>query len=79
MPDGRRLQGGEAGIELMRLIDRTRRIGNALATIRLTRLVGLIYALISRSRAFLGHFVRNAPGPRRPPVVTEGTGVGEET
>ena len=75
MPDGRRLQSGEAGIELMRLIPRTRRLGRALASLRMTRLVGLVYVLVSRNRPLLGHLVRNAPGPHRPPQLS----VGEET
>jgi predicted DCC family thiol-disulfide oxidoreductase YuxK len=66
-PDGRRLMSGDATVELLSRLAYTRWLGRALAVLRLTPLVGLIYLTVSWARPYLSRLVPDKPGPRRFP------------
>lgn len=64
-PDGTAHSTGSAVIAMLSLLERTRRLGTALAALQMRRLVDVVYWMVSTNRAFLGRFVRDAPGPVR--------------
>lgn len=64
-PSGAAHSTGAASIATLSLLARTSYLGSALAALRLTRVMNVIYWAIARSRGFLGRFVRDAPGPDR--------------
>ncbi len=66
--NGRRLIKGEALVRLLRLLPSFAWLGKLLSLLRLQPLAGLIDHAISKARPFLSRFVRDAPGPRRPPL-----------
>jgi predicted DCC family thiol-disulfide oxidoreductase YuxK len=66
-PDGRRLMSGEATVELLSRLARTRWLGRALMVLHLTPLVTVIYLAVSRVRPYLSRLVPDEPGPRRFP------------
>lgn len=66
-PDGRGLSTGAAAVVTLASVRRTRRLGRALAALRLTGLVGAFYRLLVLSKPFLGRFVADTLGPERYP------------
>lgn len=66
-PDGRRLMSGEATVELLTRMARTRWLGRALSFLHLTPLVELLYLAVSWGRPHLSRVVPDRPGPRRFP------------
>lgn len=65
MPDGRAHSRGAAVIATLTMTSRTRYLGHILTVLRLTKLVDGLYLVVSTYRAFLGRFVKDAPGPER--------------
>ena len=66
-PDGRTYSRGAGLVVTLSTLTYTRWIGRFAATLRLTPVLAFFYALVARSRGFLGRFVRDAPGPVRWP------------
>lgn len=62
--DGNALIKGDAAVALLATLDVTRWLGKMLGWLRLQRLVGAVYLVISRSRPWLSRLVRK----QRPPL-----------
>jgi predicted DCC family thiol-disulfide oxidoreductase YuxK len=66
MPDGAVVGRGAGGVELLRSMSLTRRVGDGLARIP-RRPLELAYEIVARNRRALGRVVPDRPGPRRFP------------
>ncbi len=66
--DGTRLVKGRALVRLLGLLPALAWLGRVLSSLHLYALAGVVDQAISKSRPFLSRLVRDAPGPRRPPV-----------
>lgn len=66
-PEGATYSRGVAVIATLSALRYTRWIGRLAAILRLGLVMDVLYAIVARSRGFLGRFVRDAPGPVRWP------------
>ena len=65
--DGTLVSGGAGGIAVLGHLRLTRPLARLFRSLRMTGPLDGLYARVSRSRARLGRFVPNKPGPRRFP------------